>query len=101
MKALKVQLDEMLVEVREFTLDSYPEAQSALEGTVSSDKTQRRDSIRALLASCTDCPSDKMGAISLREWALVSGAIMEVNGFQKKAEAPETDKAPVDTTSQA
>ena len=101
MKALKVQLDEMLVEVREFTLDSYPEAQSALEGTVSSDKTQRRDSIRALLASCTDCSPDKMGTISLREWALVSAAIMEVNGFQKKAEAPETDKAPVDTTSQA
>lgn len=84
MKTIQVQLDELLVTVREFTLDSYPEAQTALEGTVSGDKTQRRDAIRSLLKECTDVPDDKMGAISLREWSLVSAAIMEVNGFKKK-----------------
>jgi hypothetical protein len=90
-KTIQVQLDELLVTVREFTLDSYPEAQTALEGTVSGDKTQRRDAIRSLLKECTDVPDDKMGTISLREWSLVSTAIMEANGFKKKDEAPVTE----------
>ncbi len=91
MKTIQVQLDELLVTVREFTLDSYPEAQTALEGTVSGDKTQRRDAIRSLLKECTDVAEEKMGTISVRQVALVSAPIMEATGFKKKDEAPVTE----------
>ena len=88
MKTQVVQLDEISVTVREFTLDSYPEAQTAIEGLASDDKAAKRDAIKTLLQRCTDTPPDKTGSISIREWRLVLDAILELNGFTKKVEAP-------------